>query len=315
MLTYLFSQFTRATEAAAIESARSIGKGDRHLSDHLATEAFRKILNTIDIDGRIAIGEGERDEAPMLFIGEEVGTKNGPSVDIAVDPLEGTNLCANGLDGAIAVMAVAEHGGLLHAPDIYMNKLVVGAPAKGKLDIEAPVKDNLKKLAKAYALPIEELVIVVLDRERHIGLIKDIRATGARIKLITDGDVSGGLDAAFPETKIHAVMGIGAAPEGVLKAAAMKALGGEMQAIFMPKDQAQIDRLVKMGIKNYKKVLTTNDLAPGEDILFIATGITHSASLKAVEFLPGSVRTQSLVLDSKTKTVRFLETVRKDPLL
>ena len=251
----------------------------------------------------------------MLYIGEEVGTKNGPSVDIAVDPLEGTNLCANGLDGAIAVMAISEKGGLLHAPDMYMNKLVVGKPAKGKVDINAPVKDNLDTIAKAYDIPVEEVTVVVLERERHNDLIKEIRETGARIKLITDGDVSAGLDAAFPDTKIHAVMGIGAAPEGVIKAAALKALDGEIQAVFKPKDDEQIERMKKMGIKDPNKVYRTEELASGENILFIATAVTKLASLKEVEFHEGEVRTHSVVIDSKTKTVRFLESWRKDPPL
>ncbi|MDD4351555.1 MAG: class II fructose-bisphosphatase [Candidatus Gracilibacteria bacterium] len=315
MLNYLISQFVRATEAAAIESARSIGKGDAHYADKLATEALRKILNSIDIDARIVIGEGERDEAPMLYIGEELGTKNGPRVDIAVDPLEGTNLCAAGLDGAIAVMAISEQGGLLHAPDMYMQKLVVGPKLKGKVSINAPTQETLKIIAKTYKIPVDQVTVVVLDRPRHADLIKEIRETGARIKLITDGDVSAGLDAAFPDNNIHAVMGIGAAPEGVIKAAAMKAMGGEIQAIFKPKDKEQVERMQKMGITDIEKVYFTDDLAPGDDILFVATGITHSVSMPAVEFQKGAVKTYSVIMDSKTQTIRFLQSIRKDPPL
>ncbi len=315
MLTYLITQFTRATEAAAIESARSIGKGDAHYADQLATEAFRRILNEVEIDARVVIGEGERDEAPMLYIGEELGTKNGPSIDIAVDPLEGTNLCASGSDGAIAVMALSERGGLLGAPDMYMQKLVVGPVVKGKVDINAPTKETLEIIAKSYSIPVAEVTIVVLDRDRHTELIKEIREAGARIKLISDGDVAAGLDAAFPDNNIHAVMGIGAAPEGVLKAAAMKAMGGEIQAIFKPKDEAQIERMHKMGIKDVNRVFFTEDLAPGEDIIFVATGITNSVCMKGVEFKPERVITHSIVMDAKSQNIRFIETVRPDPTI
>jgi fructose-1,6-bisphosphatase class II len=222
-------EFVRVVERAAIEAARTMGRGDRKYADQVAVEAMRKEMETVDIDGTIVIGEGERDEAPMLYIGEKVGTGTGPAVDIAVDPLEGTNLCATGAAGAIAVLAAAERGGLLHAPDIYMDKLVVPGPARGQLDIAAPVEDNLKALARALNRDVDDLVVVVLDRPRHETLIADIRKAGARIRLIGDGDLSAGISVAVLGTGVHAVMGIGGAPEGVLTAAAMRCLNGEIQ--------------------------------------------------------------------------------------
>src|SRR5512134_1183611 len=222
-------EFVRVVERAAIESARTMGQGDRKGSDYVAVEAMRREMETVDIDGTIVIGEGERDEAPMLYIGEKVGTRSGPAVDIAVDPLEGTNLCATGTPGAIAVLAAAEQGGLLHAPDIYMDKLVVGAPARGHVDLNAPVADNLRSIARCLDRDVDDLVVIVLDRPRHEKLIGEIRRAGARIRLIGDGDLSAGIAAAVSGTGVHAVMGTGGAPEGVLTAAAMRCLNGAIQ--------------------------------------------------------------------------------------
>src|SRR5215813_6656662 len=233
----LLFDFLRVVEAAAIEAARTMGRGDRKYSDHVAVEKMREVMDTIPMDGTVVIGEGERDEAPMLYIGERVGmgAKDGnthryPEVDIAVDPLEGTNLCATGSANAIAVLAAAERGGLLHAPDIYMDKIVVGPSSRGVIDIDAPVKDNLRNIARRLGRDIEDLTVIVLDRPRHKKLIEDVRTAGARIRLISDGDLSAGISAAVAGTNIHALMGIGGAPEGVLTAAAIKCLNGEIQA-------------------------------------------------------------------------------------
>ncbi|MFI5169250.1 MAG: class II fructose-bisphosphatase, partial [Vicinamibacterales bacterium] len=250
-------EFVRVVERAAIAAARTMGQGNRKGSDHVAVEAMRHEMETVDIDGTIVIGEGERDEAPMLFIGEKVGTKSGPAVDIAVDPLEGTNLCATGDSGAIAVLAAAERGGLLHAPDIYMEKLVVPGPARGRLDLSAPVEDNLKALAQALNRDVDDLVVIVLDRPRHEKLIADIRKAGARIRLIGDGDLSAGISVAVSGTGVHAVMGTGGAPEGVLTAAAMRCLNGEIQGRLVMTRPSDAERMKRMGIDDVNRVYRT----------------------------------------------------------
>jgi len=255
------------------------------------------------------IGEGERDEAPMLYIGESVGTGSGQAVDIAVDPLEGTNLCATGTAGAIAVLAAAERGGLLHAADIYMDKVVVPGPAKGRLDIDAPVDHNLKALADALDRDVDDLVIIVLDRPRHEKLIADIRKTGARIRLIGDGDLSAGIAAAVSGTGVHAVMGIGGAPEGVLTAAAMRCLNGEILARLVLTKPADADRLRKMGITDLDRVYRTEDLAPGRNIIFAAAGVTEGTLLKAVRFFADGIRTHCLVMTTIPHQVRFIDTI------
>ena len=279
----LEQDFIRVTEQAAIAAARTMGLGDRHKSDKVAVEAMREELDSLAIAGRIVIGEGERDEAPMLFIGEEVGAlkgnPDGVGVDIAVDPLEGTNLCATGASNATAVLAAAERGGLLHAPDSYMQKLVVGPTAKGRLHIDAPVIENLRALAKAFARDIEDLTIVVLDRPRHEQLIADIRTAGARIRLIGDGDLSAGIAAAVRGTGVHAVLGTGGAPEGVITAAAMRCLGGEIQARLVATDEGQKSRLAALGYHDLSKIYQTEDLAPGEQILFSCSGVTDGELL------------------------------------
>jgi len=323
-------EFLRVTEAAAIESAKTMGQGDRKHSDHVAVEAMRQVMDTVPMRGRIVIGEGERDEAPMLYIGEELGGGDAsdevratfPEIDIAVDPLEGTNLCALGANNAIAVLAASERGGLLNAPDIYMDKIVVGPSCRGSIDIDAPVKENLKNIARRLGRDIDDLTVMCLDRSRHKQLIADVRATGARIRLISDGDLSAGISAAVAGTNIHALMGIGGAPEGVITAAAMKCLNGEIQAKLIfdaeklgvdkskvpPKEQV-MERLLSMGIKDPDKIYDTNDLAPGKRIIFAATGVTDGALLRGVRFFGAGKRTHSLVMTTDSKNIRFVDTV------
>ena len=322
--------FLSVCEAAAIAAARTMGQGDRKYSDHVAVEAMREVMDTVPMRGRIVIGEGERDEAPMLYIGEEIGTgyrkpdndEDYPEVDIAVDPLEGTNLCALGANNAIAVLAASERGGLLNAPDIYMDKIVVGPSVRGAVDIDAPVKDNLKAIARRLSRDIEDLTVIVLDRSRHKKLIQDVRDTGARIRLISDGDLSAGISAAVAGTNIHALMGIGGAPEGVLTAAALKCLNGEIQARLCfdperlgvdkskvpPADQV-LGRLREMGISDPDKVYDTNDLAPGKKVIFAATGVTDGALLKGVRFFGAGKRTHSLIMTTESRHIRFVDTV------
>ncbi len=303
----------RVVEEAAIASARTMGMGDPKISDQAAVEAMRCCLDTISIDGTIVIGEGERDEAPMLYIGEKVGSaKDQPgalSVDIAVDPLEGTNLCATGVAGAITVLAASERGGLLHAPDCYMEKIVVGPAAKGAVELDAPVKNNLKAIARRLQRGIDDLTVVVLDRPRHQKLIADIREAGARIRLISDGDLSAGIAAAVAGTAVHAVMGSGGAPEGVLTAAALRCLNGEILGRLVVKDEAQKERMQAMGIKDTGKIYTTQDLAPGRSIVFAASGVTDGNLLQGVRFFGDGIRTQSIVMTLAPARVRFVDTV------
>jgi len=306
--------FVRAVEGAAIEAARTMGRGDRHLADQAAVEAMRHVLDTVPMAGKVVIGEGERDEAPMLYIGEKVGLKKEysetvPEIDIAVDPLEGTNLCATGAAGAIAVLAASEHGGLLHAPDCYMEKIVVGPSAKGAVDLDAPVKDNLRAIARRLEREVEDLVVVVLDRPRHEKLVADIREAGARIRLIGDGDLSAGITAAVVGTGVHAVMGTGGAPEGVLTAAAMRCLNGEILGRLVIKDQQQAERIKGMGITDATRIYGTADLAPGKEIIFAATGVTEGSLLKGVRFFGDGIRTHSLVMTLGSRQVRFIDSV------
>ena len=310
----LAHEFLQVVEEAAIATAHTMGFGERKHSDHVAVEAMRRTMDLIPMDGRIVIGEGERDEAPMLYCGEPVGRKPGPDedfpeVDIAVDPLEGTNLCATGAAGAIAVLAASERGGLRKAPDCYMEKLVVGPTSKGAVDLDAPVADNLKAIAKRLSRDVEDLVIIVLERTRHQQLIADIRKAGARIKLITDGDLSAAIAAAVVGTGVHAVMGTGGAPEGVLSAAALRCLNGEIQARYIPAKEGQLERLHEEGITDLTKIYRTEDLAPGKRIIFAATGVTDGSLLKGVRFFGQGTRTQSLVMTLESKKVRFVDTV------
>jgi len=311
--------FLRVVESAALAAAKTMGLGDRKYSDKVAVEAMRHEMESMEIRGKIVIGEGERDEAPMLYIGEKVGKKEGSEnfveVDIAVDPLEGTNLCATGSDNAIAVLAASEKGGLLNAPDIYMEKIIVGPSNKGNIDINLPVEENLKRIAKGLNREVEDLVIIVLDRDRHKELIQRIRNTGARIKLISDGDLSAGISVAMRGTGVHAVMGIGGAPEGVLTAAALKCLNGEMQAKLYPFKEGDKERIEKMGIKGgFEKVYTIDDLAPGENIIFAATGVTNGVLMKGVRYFGGGYRVHSLIMThtKELKTIKFIEDIVLD---
>jgi fructose-1,6-bisphosphatase II len=311
-------EFVRVTEAAALASARWVGLGNKIAADNAAVRAMRAVFDTISMDGTVVIGEGEMDEAPMLYIGEKVGNGALPKLDIAVDPLEGTNLVAQGRNGAIAVLAIAESGCLLHAPDMYMDKIAVGPEASGKVSLDAPVKDNLRAVADALNKSVNDLTVVILDRERHQKLIHDVRECGARINLITDGDVSPAVASAVEGSGIDIMMGIGGAPEGVIAAAALKCLGGEMQGRLMPGDEQEYNRALQMGIGNVKRLLTMDDLVKGDDVIFSATGITDSNLLKGVVFNAAGAQTSSLVMRAKTGTIRFIEATHifaKKPLI
>jgi len=307
-------EFLRVVEKAAIASARTMGQGDRKLADQMATESMRKTMDTIPMRGTIVIGEGERDEAPMLYIGEKVGASfpdstEVPDVDIAVDPLEGTNLCATGAPGAITVLAASERGGLLNAPDCYMEKIVVGPSCKGAVEMDAPVADNLKNIARRLERDVEDLVVIVLDRPRHEKLIADIRKAGARIRLIGDGDLSAGIAAAVIGTGVHAVMGSGGAPEGVITAAAMRCLNGYMLGRLMINTPELEERVARMGIKDKNKIYTADDLAPGKQLIFAATGVTEGALMRGVRFFGEGTRTSSVVFTLKSGKIRFVESI------
>ena len=311
----LSMEFVRVTEAAAVACGRLIGKGDKNGADGLAVDAMRQMFDTVHISGTVVIGEGEMDEAPMLYIGEKVGA-GGPEVDIAVDPVEGTNLTAKGQNGAIAVMAIAPRGCLLHAPDMYMDKIAVGPRAKGCIDIDAPVKENLARVAKALNREIADLNVVVLDRERHADIIREVREAGARISLITDGDVNPVVEACVEGSGVHMYIGRGGAPEGVLAAVAVKCLGGDMQGRLYPEDEEQIKRCHEMGITDVNKVLTLEDMVKGDDCMFTATGITNCNMLNGLRYFNGGVRTHTISARYKTGTVRFVDAIhnleRKD---
>jgi fructose-1,6-bisphosphatase II len=299
-------------EAAALAAGRLMGRGDRKEADQAAVTAMRQCFNDIPINGTIVIGEGERDEAPMLYIGEKVGHCHPelPEIDIAVDPLEGTNLVAHGLPGAVATLALSSKGGLFHAPDTYMDKLVVGPTCKGKVDINAPVKYNLSLIAMSLSRAIEDLTVVILDRPRHAEIIKEVRSAGARIKLISDGDLMPAISAALQGTGIHAVMGIGGAPEAVLTAAAVKCLGGEIQARIKWRNEEEKRRASEMGIDlSEEKIYFTDELAPGEEIVFAACGITTGDILKGVSYFGTGARTQSLIMTNQSGMVRFVDTI------
>lgn len=304
-------EFVRVTEAAALASARLMGRGDKIGADQAAVDAMRRTFDTVFIDGTVVIGEGEMDEAPMLYTGEKIGTGDEPQVDVAVDPVEGTNLVAKGLPNAIAVLAVAGKGCLLHAPDIYMDKIAVGPKAAGTIHLDAPVKDNLKAVAKALNRNVEDLVAIILDRPRHQRIIQEVREAGARVKLITDGDVSAAIATAVEGTGVDILFGIGGAPEGVLAAAALKCLGGEMQARLYPEDDEDKEKIIEMGIADMNKLLLLDDLVKDDDVIFAATGITDGDMLKGVRFLGKTASTHSLVMRGKTGTVRFVEAIHR----
>jgi fructose-1,6-bisphosphatase II len=301
------------TEAAAIASARLMGRGDRTEADRVATEAMRAAMDEVEMQGTIVIGEGERDEAPMLYIGERVGAGTAddghPQIDIAVDPLEGTNLVATGSANAITVLAASEKGGLVHAPDTYLEKLCVGPFAAGHVDITAPPSENVRRIAAALGRNVGDITVIVLDRPRHETLIAELRGTGARIKLISDGDLSAAISCAVQGTGVHAVMGIGGAPEGVITAAALRCLGGEIQARFRYRNDEERERGARMGHGDESRIYHTEDLASGEELVFAATGVTSGDLLEGVRFFGGGARTHSLVMAYQTKTVRFVDTV------
>ncbi len=312
METLLALEMVRVTEAAAIASARFMGRGERDAADRAAVEAMRRTFDEVEMAGTIVIGEGERDEAPMLFIGEQVGqaAPGQPHIDIAVDPLEGTNLVAFGQSNAITVLAASEKGGLLNAPDTYMEKLCVGPVAAGQVDIRLSPAENLSRIAAALRRTVADLTVVVLDRPRHADLISSIRAAGARIKLISDGDLSAAVSCAVMGTGVHAVMGIGGAPEGVVTAAALRCLGGEIQARFRFRNDDERARAERMGTSSdEERVYSTTDLAPGDTLVFSATGVTEGDLLNGVRFFGGGARTHSLVMGYQSKQVRFVDTV------
>lgn len=300
-------EVVRVTEAAALAAARLMGRGDNVAADQAAVTAMRKAFNAVNFKGRVVIGEGERDEAPMLFIGEEVGAAESPVVDIAVDPLEGTTIVATGGNNALAVIAIADEGGFLHAPDTYMQKLAVGPKAAGAIDILATPTENLRSIAKALKVYVEDLCVVILDRPRHQELIRECRAAGARIKLIGDGDVAGAIATAKEGSGVDVLMGVGGSPEGVLAAAALKCLGGDFQGVLKFRNREEIERAKAMGIDDIGKVYRLDDLARNE-VMFAATGVTFGDFLQGVRFFSGGAHTQSVVMRSKSRTVRMIDT-------
>ncbi|KPV42799.1 class II fructose-bisphosphatase [Alicyclobacillus ferrooxydans] len=303
-------EIARVTEMAALNCARWMGRGRKMEADDAATTAMRRMFDTVQMDGIVVIGEGEMDEAPMLYIGEKLGTGSEPRVDVAVDPLEGTNILAKGTWNAMSVVAVAPRGTLLHAPDMYMDKIAVGPRAKGKIHLDATIEENLKAVAKATDKDVQDVVAVILDRPRHAHIIEQVRAAGARIRLISDGDVAAALNTAFEDTGVDILFGSGGAPEGVLSAAALKCLGGEMQGRLLPEDEAQMLRCREMGIDDVSRVLYMDDLVQGDDAIFAATGVTDGELLRGVRMIGKSrARTHSIVMRAKTGTVRFIEAV------
>ena len=307
-------EFARVVEAAALRSGRLLGRGQKDEADGLAVDAMRQAFDSVRISGAVVIGEGEIDEAPMLYIGEHVGA-GGPEVDIAVDPIEGTNLIAKGQNGAIAVMAIAEKGGLLHAPDMYMEKICVGPRGAGAIDITKSLTENIQNVAAKMGRKVDEINLVMLDRERHYGLMKEARDLGARIMLISDGDVNPAMECCIEGSGVHMVVGTGGAPEGVLAAAALKCAGGDMQARLKPGNEEEIRRCHEMGVKDVNQVLTLDDLVRTDDVIFAATAITRGNLLNPIQYFPGGARTHTIVMRSKTGTVRFLDTIHRDEKL
>lgn len=299
-------ELVRVTEAAALACGRFVGKGDKISADEAATNAMRRTLDSVGINGTVVIGEGEMDEAPMLYIGEKVGNGSAPEVDIAVDPLEGTSICAKGMNGSIATIAMAPRGGFLHAPDMYMEKIAVGPSAKGVIDINASPAENLKRIAEVKGCYVEDLTVVVLDRPRHEKMVNEIRRAGARIHLIPDGDVAPAIAAAVEGSGVDLLLGIGGAPEGVLAAAALKCMGGDMQGRLVFMSQEERDRAKSMGIEDFDKVYTTDEMARG-DVFFAATGVTNGDLLRGVRYFGGGAETHSIVMRSKSRTVRFIQ--------
>lgn len=302
-------EFVRITEAAALSSAHLMGRGDSKAADQAAVDAMRRAFDSVQIDGTVVIGEGERDEAPMLYIGERVGSQSSktPAIDIALDPLEGTDICAKGGVGALSVIAIANHGGFLHAPDTYMDKIAVGPGARGSIDIRAPVEDNVRAVSKALGKSVAELTVMILDRPRHEKLIAQVRGMGARIRLIGDGDVSAALATAMPDSGIDLLLGVGGAPEGVISAAALKCMEGDFQGRLVFRNEDEKSRARKMGITDFDKVYTLQELAKS-DVMFCATGVTDGPLLRGVRFYPGHrAKTHSMVMRSATGTIRMIE--------
>ena len=299
--------FVRATEAAAISSAFWVGKGNEHEADHAAVEAMRKAFSIIDMDGTVVIGEGERDEAPMLYIGEKVGSGKGMKLDIAIDPLEGTTITARGDPNAMSVFAAAPSGGLLNAPDTYMDKIAVGPKCAGAIDLDASIEDNLNAVAKKLNKDVREVTVIVLDRDRHKELIEKIRKCGCRLKLIRDGDIAGAMAPALTESGVDLLLGTGGAPEGVVAAVALKCLGGEIQGKLKFRNEHEKERAKKMGLKGLNQKLMMKDLVKSDEAMFAATGVTDGAILKGVRFTSHGAVTHSIVMRAKTKTIRFIE--------
>jgi fructose-1,6-bisphosphatase class II len=298
-------EFVRVTEAAALESARLMGRGDEKAADHAAVEAMRKMLNQVQFDGKVVIGEGERDEAPMLYIGEKVGKGGGPRLDLALDPLEGTTICAVGGNNALSVIAIAEEGQFLHAPDTYMNKIAVGPEAKGAIDLQATPAENLKNIARKKGCHVEDLTVVILDRPRHVDLISEVRKIGARIWLIGDGDVSAAIATCKPGSGVDVLLGSGGAPEGVIAAAALRCMGGDFQGQLIFRKDEERERATKMGVRDFDRVYKIDDLARG-NVMFCATGVTQGTFLDGVRFEGGGATTHSVVMRSESGTVRFI---------
>jgi fructose-1,6-bisphosphatase II len=305
---HLGLEMVRVTEAAALASAHWLGKGEKNAADQAAVKAMRSVFNEIEFDGTVVIGEGERDEAPMLYIGERVGTGKGTAVDIALDPLECTNSVAYARPNALAVVAVARKGHFLHAPDTYMEKIAVGEKARDAIDLRKSTAQNLHDVADALGMLVENLTVVILDRERHADLIAEVRTVGCRIQLIPDGDVSAAIATALPDTGVDVLMGTGGAPEGVLAAAAMRCVGGALQGRLKPRNQQEIDRAKAMGVADVNRVYTESELARGENIMFAATGVTNGDMLRGVQFTPWGAVTHSIVMRSLTRSIRFIET-------
>jgi len=305
-------EFVRVTEAAALGASKWVGLGNDQAADQAAVDYMRKAFSSICFDGTVVIGEGERDEAPMLYIGEKIGRGEGPKLDIAIDPLEGTTLTAQGRANAISVLAAAPRGHFLNAPDTYMKKIAVGPGAAGVIDINAPVKDNVKAVAKKLCRDVSSITVVILDRPRHADIIRQVREAGARIYLIQDGDVAAAVATAFPlDSDIDMLLGTGGAPEGVIAAAALQCLGGDMQGQLQPRNEEEVKRAHKMGVKNIDKVFTIDELAKPEDIMFAATGVTNGSFLKGVRMTKDGAMTHSVVMRSKTGTIRYIEAYHK----
>ncbi len=299
-------EFVRVTEMAALDSARYMGRGDEKIADHAAVEAMRKMLNSISFEGTVVIGEGERDEAPMLYIGEKVGKgSGGPRLDLALDPLEGTTICASGGSNSISVIAIAEEGNFLHAPDTYMKKIAVGPEAKGAVDLNETATKNLKEVAKIKGCEVEDLTVVILDRPRHAELIAEVRQAGARIWLIGDGDVSAAIATCKKGSGVDMLIGTGGAPEGVISAAALRCMGGDFQGQLTFRNEQEKARALKMGIRDLNKVYLIDELAKG-NVMFCATGVTHGTFLDGVIFSRGGATTHSVVMRSESGTVRFI---------